>query len=137
MEEELRSATNKYARVNIIRKYMNAYSDYMMIGNKQYDIDTGTHSNTFYTKTLCFTCNVKCGGTIMDGTWSWAYVQKNGSFRVQYQKCKLCISKKIDVCNICCMPKSMCTKAKVTIIKFLQQHLHRNIIPIILNKIHK
>ncbi len=134
MEEELRSATNKYARVNIIRKYMNAYSDYMMIGNKQYDIDTGTYTNTFYTKILCFTCNVKCEE---DRTWSWQYVHNNGNNCVQYQKCKSCISKKIDVCNICCMPKSMCTKAKVTIIKFLQQHLHRDIIPIILNKIHE
>ena len=88
MEEELRSATNKYARVNIIRKYMNAYSDYIMIGNKQYDIDTGTYTNTFYTKILCFTCNVKCEENIINGTWSWAYVQNNGNNCVKYQKCK-------------------------------------------------
>jgi hypothetical protein len=136
MEEELRSATNKYARVNIIRKYRNAYSDYMMIGNKQYDIDTGTYTNTFYTKILCFTCNVKCEENIINGTWSWAYVQNNGNNCVKYQKCKSCISKKIAVCILCCMPKSMCTKAKVTTILILRQHLHRDIIPIILNKIH-
>ena len=134
MEEELRSATNKYARVNIIRRYMNVYSTYMTIGKKIYDVDIGTYTNTFYTIMRCFTCNVKCEE---DNSWVLMDLRKNGSFRVQYPKCKSCIGKKIDVCNICCMPKTMCTKAKVTIIKFLQQHLHRDIIPIILNKIHK
>ncbi len=132
MEEELRSATNKYARVNIIRKYMNAYSDYIMIGNKQYDIDTGTYTNTFYKMKWCFTCNEKC----VEGKWGWEHVQKNENYFVEYRRCELCISKKIYMCILCCMPKSMCIKAKVTTILILRQHLHRDIIPIILNKIH-
>lgn len=134
MEEELSGTTNKYARVNVIRKYKNAYSDFLIIVNKAYHIDTGVYDNTFYTKMFCFICNAKCG----EGKKRvWKKMIYPGNYDVQYMQCMSCLSKNMGICNICCMPKTMCTKAKILILFILKKHLHRDIIPTILNKIHQ
>jgi hypothetical protein len=132
MEEELKSVTNKYARVKIIRKYKSRVyinrDDCVILFDKRYDIGLGEYVSECFTKTVCHTCNTDCQFQEIIGN-----ILCNN---VEYQQCVYCYYKNIKVCSECYMPNKMCTKAKVTIILILRQHLHRDIIPLILHKIH-
>lgn len=131
MEEELNCATNKYARVKIIRKYKNRVyintDECVIIFDKRYDIGIGAYVRDCFTKTVCYTCGIDCQFLEMVPCLCNS---------VEYQQCIYCRYKKISICGECYMPKSMCTKAKVTTVLILKKLVHHNIIPIILKKIH-
>lgn len=131
MEEELNCATNKYARVKIIRKYKNRVyinkDDCVIIFDKRYDIGIGTYVRDCFTKTVCYTCSINC---------QFLKIALCLRDSVVYNRCIYCHYKNIEICGDCYMPRNICTKTKITTVLILKKHLHRDIIPIILNKIH-